>query len=63
MIDREFHDLIPSLTSEELILLEESIIKEGCRDPLVIWQDIILDGHNRYEICNRHCLPDKRDQT
>ena len=53
-IDPEFRDLIFDLTDDERIALEESIIKEGCRDALVCWNDIILDGHNRYSICCKH---------
>ena len=50
-IDEEFKSLIPPLTESEFNTLKESIINEGCRDPLVIWDDIIIDGHNRYNIC------------
>lgn len=52
-IDDEFRKLIPPLKPEERAQLEENLIKEGCRDPLVIWNETILDGHNRYEICTR----------
>lgn len=58
--DEEFQTLIPPLTDEEFKTLEESIIDEGCRDPLVIWDDIILDGHNRYNICKKHKIIFKR---
>ena len=54
IIDNEFKSLIPSLTIEEYKQLEKSIIDEGCRDALVTWQDTLIDGHNRYEICNKH---------
>lgn len=53
-IDKEFKSLIPPLTDEEYKGLEASILEEGCRDALVIWGDIIVDGHNRYEICTKH---------
>jgi hypothetical protein len=53
-IDPVFHGLIPPISSEEYQLLEESILKEGCREKIVIWNDCILDGHNRYEICLKH---------
>jgi len=53
-IDNEFKNLIPPLTQEEYKQLEENLIKEGCRDSLVVWNGTILDGHNRYEICNKH---------
>lgn len=50
-IDPEFRSLIPPLTSEERLALEVSIVGEGCRDPIVLWGDVIVDGHNRHEIC------------
>lgn len=53
-IDPEFKALIPPLAPEELAQLENNIIKDGCRDPLVVWNGILIDGHNRYEICTRH---------
>lgn len=56
-IDPEFKNLIPPLTAEEYAGLEESIIAEGCRDALIIWNGILIDGHNRYEICTRHNIP------
>jgi ParB-like chromosome segregation protein Spo0J len=51
-IDPELKDLIPPLTDGEYASLKESILKDGCREPLTIWKghDIILDGHNRYQI-------------
>ena len=56
-IDVEFQSLIPPLTYEEKKMLEESILSEGCRDAIVIWNDTIIDGHNRYEICTKHNIP------
>ena len=56
-IDAEFQSLIPPLTFEEKKMLEESILNEGCRDAIVLWGDTIIDGHNRYEICNKHGIP------
>jgi len=53
-IDPEFKSLIPPLSSEEYAQLEANIIKEGCRDPLVLWKGTLIDGHNRNEICTRH---------
>ena len=54
IIDNEFQGLIPPLSIEEYNLLGDSIIKEGCRDPLVLWNGILIDGHNRYGICTKH---------
>lgn len=59
-IDPEFAALIPPLSAEERQQLEENIVQHGgARDPLVVWQQeqVLLDGHNRYEICTRHGLP------
>ena len=55
-IDSEFKKLIPPLTKEERSQLEENILAEGCRDPLTVWKghNILLDGHNRYEICDKY---------
>lgn len=50
-IDPEFKALIPPLAPEELAQLQLNIITEGCRDPLVTWRGVIIDGHNRFEIC------------
>jgi hypothetical protein len=55
-IDKEFADLIPPLSAEERQQLEQNILAEGCRDPLVVWQGTLIDGHNRYEICTRNDL-------
>jgi phage N-6-adenine-methyltransferase len=54
VIDKEFKNLIPPLTVEEYAQLEESILKEGCRDALVLWNGILIDGHSRYEICRKY---------
>ena len=54
IIDREFKNLIPPLSRSEYLQLEENIIAEGCREPIITWKGIIVDGHNRYEICTRH---------
>ena len=55
-IDKEFAELIPPLTEEEYKGLEVSLIAEGCRDALVVWNGILVDGHNRYKICTEHSL-------
>ena len=55
VIDPEFRGLIPPLTDEQRDGLESSISAEGCRDALSVWGDerILIDGHNRHEICTR----------
>ncbi len=48
---------IDPLTPEENEALERSILEEGCRDALVLWGNVLVDGHNRYRICTQHGLP------
>jgi hypothetical protein len=48
---------IDPLTPEEYAALERSLLSEGCRDALVLWGDVLVDGHNRYGICQKHGLP------
>lgn len=55
--------LIDPLTPNEYEALERSILREGCRDALVLWDDTLIDGHNRYAICQQHGLPFKTVQN
>lgn len=57
IIDKEFEAMIPPLTAEELPELTESLKADGCRDALVLWGDILIDGHNRYRICTEAGIP------
>ncbi|MDQ8020152.1 MAG: plasmid replication/partition related protein, partial [Bordetella sp.] len=42
---------------DEYEALERSLLAEGCRDALVLWGNVLVDGHNRYGICRKHELP------
>ena len=53
----ELKAYIEPLTPDELDALERSLLTEGCRDALVLWGDVLVDGHNRYGICTQHGLP------
>lgn len=54
-IDPEFADQIPPLTDEEYKQLEENILAEGAViNPLIVWDGIIVDGHNRFRILQLH---------
>jgi len=57
IIDEEFKRLLPPLAEKVFTDLEQSILKYGVRDPLVLWNNILIDGYNRYEICQRYDLP------
>jgi hypothetical protein len=48
---------IDPLTEDEYRALERSLLQEGCRDALVLWGDVLVDGHNRYALCSKHGLP------
>ena len=53
-IDKDFKEFIPPLAKEEYEQLEKNIVAYGCREPLSVWNGFIIDGHNRYEICQKH---------
>jgi hypothetical protein len=66
----ELEQLIPPLLADELLLLEQNILREGCREALLVWQTteeiieintkgtktvyVLIDGHNRFNICSKH---------
>ena len=54
-IDPEFQSQIPPLTDDEFKQLEENILKEGkLLSPLIVWNNTLVDGHNRYTILQKH---------
>lgn len=54
-INPELRDFIPPLSGEEKKQLEDSLLKYGYKGaPIYIWNDFIVDGHNRYELCKKH---------
>jgi hypothetical protein len=72
IIKPQFRDLIPALAPEEYTDLENSLLRDGCLDTIKVWLGIIVDGHNRYTICQKHNIPfetqemdfeDERDVT
>ncbi|MBT2746625.1 MULTISPECIES: plasmid replication/partition related protein [unclassified Lysobacter] len=57
LINESLKAYIDPLTPDEYEALETSILAEGCRDALVLWGSVLIDGHNRYGICRKHDLP------
>lgn len=53
-INEDLRAYIDPLTEDEYAALEQSILADGCRDPLVLWGEVLVDGHNRYGICQKH---------
>ncbi len=64
---KELREFIIPLGEEELFQLEKSILAEGCRESLVVWergrQLVIVDGHNRYSICRKNNITFKIRKT
>lgn len=61
-VSEELKAYIDPLTPDEHEALERSLLAEGCRDALVLWGDILVDGHNRYAICKKHGIEFKTVQ-
>lgn len=57
IVSEELKAYIDPLTPQEHEALERSLLAEGCRDALVLWGDLLVDGHNRHGICQKHGLP------
>ena len=57
VVQEDLKTYIDPLTPDEHDALERSLLAEGCRDALVLWGDILVDGHNRYGLCQKHGLP------
>lgn len=62
-INEELRSFVDPLAAIEYAALERSLLAEGCRDALVLWGDTLIDGHNRYEICQRHGIEFKTVQN
>lgn len=56
-IDKEFESLIAPLSDSEYEHLKQNILSDGCREPIAVWDGVILDGHNRYKICTENKIP------
>ena len=56
-VNEELLAYIDPLTPDELNALERSLLAEGCRDALVLWGEVLVDGHNRYGLCRKHGIP------
>jgi hypothetical protein len=57
VVNEELKAYIDPMSPEEYAALERSILTEGCRDALVLWGEVLVDGHHRYGICQKHGLP------
>ena len=55
-INAEYQKLIEPLSPEEYSRLEQNLLENGIREPISVWVDTIIDGHNRYELAQKHNL-------
>ena len=56
----EMEQLLPPLSVEQFSSLESDILEDGCYAPIIVNEDmVIVDGHNRFCICEKHGLPFK----
>lgn len=55
-INEEFRDLIPPLEDLDFKELERSVLSEGIREPILVWNNTIIDGHHRYELAKKYDL-------
>lgn len=55
-INEKFKNIIPALSDNEYLQLENNILQDGIREPLVTWNGYLIDGHNRYSIATKYGL-------
>lgn len=61
-IEPDFQSLKPPLSGETYEELELNIVCNGCREPIKVWGDYIIDGHNRYNICHEYEIEFKTEE-
>ena len=57
IVDEEFRTLLPALDQETYAMLEANLLEHGCRDALVLWDGVLIDGYNRYSVCKANNIP------
>lgn len=54
-VDSEFAALLLPPTDEEFNQLRQNILDDGeVHEPLILWNNLIIDGHNRWKIIQEH---------
>lgn len=69
VVIEELQGFITPLSTEEYQMLETNLLKQGCKDPITVWETtkeiagidgsedkvfVLIDGHNRYKICRHY---------
>lgn len=63
IINPVFRDVLPPLSEDTFRGLEADIIRDGCLDTLKVWNNVLLDGHNRKTICEKHGIPYRTEEV
>lgn len=51
------HSVLPAHTEQEVSITTESLLRDGCIEPLIVWKEMLIDGYLRYHICHEHDIP------
>ena len=54
--DRVFLSLSVPFGPERETELEKSLLRDGCREPIIVWDGVIIDGYKRYRICSAEAI-------
>lgn len=57
IIDPRLRDELPPLSEAKRAILKEDLLAKGVLMPLLTWNGILVDGHNRLEICEECGIP------
>lgn len=57
ILDAEFMRMKLPISDQSYASLEENIFDNGCLSPILLWENTIIDGYKRYEICKSWNLP------
>ncbi|GHT27595.1 hypothetical protein FACS18942_07140 [Planctomycetales bacterium] len=57
IVDPQLQTLFPPEDEKKELGLEKSLLRYGCDDPIIVWDNIIVDGYRRYAICRKHDIP------
>ena len=57
IIDPRLRDELPPLSEAKKVILKEDLLEKGVLMPLLTWNGILVDGHNRFEICEECGIP------
>jgi len=57
MLNEEYRSLLPDLDEETYAAFERNLMENGSIQAPILWNDVLIDGYNRYRICLEHNIP------